>query len=427
MNERRSLFSDYGGDYASYYRNSGTVIPNIVVVLNDFSGFAEQYEDFQDDFTVLSRDGVKYGIYFAVSATGTNAIRYRTQQNFRVVMTLQLNDATDYSIIVGKTDGLIPSAYKGRGLVAMDRVYEFQTAYAMDSANLRETIIEFCDGLAKNSDSFAKSVPILPDTVDCDFVGDYIRDISRVPVGVEKSSLNISFVNLTNKVVLPVVAQELPEMINFAEELSVLLSEIANTTVIDPEEFIYKEELSVVNMDFDEVVKDVFAEMVERHNSYKDGRMEKEVLAGFDDRIYVILGYKRFYEKLSADSKDKLNVLLEKAEEIYKIHFVIFDTASQLQRQIVKDFFIKFTKNLQKRCQKHRMAPDTSFDRLHFSVQQVFAEIRIVWQLVDIWLPAPLDFGQFQRVGCFQCMIVARHIQNIHSNIIQTPAAEIGG
>ena len=73
------------------------------------------------------------------------------------------------------------------------------------------------------------------------------------------------------------------------------------------------------------------------------------------------------------------------------------------------------------------MAPDTSFDRLHFSVQQFFAEIRIVWQLVDIWLPTPLDFGQFQRVGCFQCMIVARHIQNIHSNIIQTPAAEIGG
>ena len=98
-----------------------------------------------------------------------------------------------------------------------------------------------------------------------------------------------------------------------------------------------------------------------------------------------------------------------------------------IQRQIVKDFFIKFTKNLQKRCQKHCMAPDTSFDRLHFSVQQVFAEIRIVWQLVDIWLPTPLDFGQFQRIGCFQCMIVARHIQNIRSNIVQTPAAEIGG
>ena len=81
-----------------------------------------------------------------------------------------------------------------------------------------------------------------------------------------------------------------------------------------------------------------------------------------------------------------------------------------IQRQIVKDFLIKFTKNLQKRCQKHCMAPDTSFDRLHFSVQQVFAEIRIVWQLVDIWLPAPLDFRQFQRIGFLQCMIVACHI-----------------
>ena len=40
---------------------------------------------------------------------------------------------------------------------------------------------------------------------------------------------------------------------------------------------------------------------------------------------------------------------------------------------------------------------------------------------------AKVDFGQFQRIGCFQRVIVARHIQNIHSNIIQTPAAEIGG
>ena len=90
--------------------------------------------------------------------------------------------------------------------------------------------------------------------------------------------------------------------------------------------------------------------------------------------------------------------------------YYIKQNVSLRQRQIVKDFLIKFTKNLQKRCQKHCMAPDTSFDRLHFSVQQVFAEIRIVWQLVDIWLPAPLDFGQFQRIGFLQCMIVACHI-----------------
>ena len=79
-----------------------------------------------------------------------------------------------------------------------------------------------------------------------------------------------------------------------------------------------------------------------------------------------------------------MNALSDK--QIEKAYFVSPETSCQ-------GLFNQIHKNPQKRCQKHRMAPDTSFDRLHFSVQQVFAEIRIVWQLVDIWLPAPLDFG----------------------------------
>ena len=92
------------------------------------------------------------------------------------------------------------------------------------------------------------------------------------------------------------------------------------------------------------------------------------------------------------------------APQEIRIDFAVFPETN------CQGLFNQIHKNLQKRCQKHRMAPDTSFDRLHFSVQQVFAEIRIVWQLVDIWLPAPLDFGQFQRIGFLQCMIVACHI-----------------
>ena len=103
-----------------------------------------------------------------------------------------------------------------------------------------------------------------------------------------------------------------------------------------------------------------------------------------------------------------VKILMKGAKAIGKTAVILIIWIAQ--RQIVKDFLIKFTKNPQKRCQKHCTAPDTSFDRLHFSVQQVFAEIRIVWQLVDIWLPAPLDFDQFQRIGCFQRVIVARHI-----------------
>ncbi len=58
---------------------------------------------------------------------------------------------------------------------------------------------------------------------------------------------------------------------------------------------------------------------------------------------------------------------------------VVIDLAVLARDILSRTYLIKFTKNPQKRCQKHCMAPDTSFDRLHFSIQQVFAEIRVVW------------------------------------------------
>ena len=64
---------------------------------------------------------------------------------------------------------------------------------------------------------------------------------------------------------------------------------------------------------------------------------------------------------------DMMFQLSDNEVEYLRSHFVTANISSKSQRQIVKDFLIKFTKNLQKRCQKHCMAPDTSFDRLHFS------------------------------------------------------------
>ncbi|MGN0179454.1 MAG: FtsK/SpoIIIE domain-containing protein [Monoglobaceae bacterium] len=341
MNSRRGLFSDYGGDYAGYCKNSGRIVPNIVVVLNNYAGFVEQYEDLQDDFSLLSRDGVKYGIYFIVSASNTNAVRYRTQQNFKIMMTMQLNDPTDYSIIVGKTDGLIPSNYKGRGLVSLDRVYEFQTAYCHNCQSIQDFVISFCNDLEKRADSFAKRIPILPQVVDCVFVKNYIQNLSKIPVGVEKNSLNISLINILNRVIMPVVAQDISDMISFVEEFSKVLSEISDTTIIDPESLVCNDELSTVATGFDDIVRKIFDEMVERHNKYIDSAMDKKSLQSYDEKVYVVFGYKGLCEKLSADSKDKLNVLLEKAEDFYKIHFVLFDSVNQMMSQNYNTWYKK--------------------------------------------------------------------------------------
>lgn len=332
MEKRKGLFSEFGGDYAGYCRNSGKTVPNIVVLLNNYSGFSEQFEDLQESFTLLTRDGVKYGIYFAVTAANTNAVRYKTQQNFKMMLTMQLNDATDYSLVVGKTDGLIPSKYKGRGLVSLDRVYEFQTAYCKDVDDIQDYLRTYCFDLREKSETFAKPIPVLPNTVDVEYVKPTIKDIKNIPVGVNKKSLNIASVNLANKVVFPVVAQEIYEAANFTEELIRVLALTTETIVVDVEQLFGEQNfgVSIVNGNYEKFVQNLFSEMAERNNTYKDAKMDISSLDKYDERVYVFVGFKRMCEQLTADGKEKLGLLLEKAESFYKLHFVIVESLTQL-------------------------------------------------------------------------------------------------
>lgn len=332
MEERRNLFSSYGGDYANYCKNSGKTVSNIVVVLNNFSGFAEQMEDYQDEFALLSRDGVKYGIYFVVTASNTNAVRYRVQQNFRMQLTMQLNDATDYVMIVGKNDGVLPSKFKGRGLVALDRVYEFQTAFCTDEPDTQEFIRRYCKSLAGQTATTAKPIPILPTTVNMEFVERKIGTTASIPVGVAKSSLEIAQFNLEKKVVLPVLAQYLYEAAGFVEELVPIIGRCCSVTLVDAEKQLQGCDAFATEASFENIVAEMFAQMVERNNRYKDANLDTAVLDDYDERCYVIFGIKRFFEQLSEDGKDKLATLLIKADPLYKIRFVLCDSAAQLKQ-----------------------------------------------------------------------------------------------
>ncbi len=325
IEHRKSLFAPFGGDYQSYCKAVGEPLPNIVVALNNFSGFAEQYEDLLEDFTILTRDCIKYGIYFAVTAGSTNAVRYKIQQNFKMMLTMQLNDATDYSLIVGRTDGLIPAKHKGRGLVSLDKPYEFQTAYCADVSDPLEYIRTFCNDLASKSDTFAKEIPVLPEVVDIEFMEKRITTLKAVPVGVAKQSLEIVTFNLGNKVIMPVVAQEIEQCTAFALAFSEIMAKIGHTSILDVEKL-----LGAESENAEEFVVSIFNEMVLRNNTYKDANLDATSLDAFEEQSYMIVGFKKLFDQLSKDGQDKLRTLLEKAEPIYKMHFVIVESVSNL-------------------------------------------------------------------------------------------------
>lgn len=331
IDKRKALFSEFGGDYASYCKNSDSKVPNIVVMINNYSGFAEQYEDLQDVFTLLTRDGVKYGIYFIVTAGNTSAVRYKTQQNFKIMLTMQLNDATDYPIIVGKTDGLLPSRYKGRGLVALDRVYEFQTAYCKAVDDTQSYLRSYCEQLRKNAEFYAKPIPILPKNVNIDYVRSSINGLEEVPIGVNKKTLGIVNVNIKNRVIYPIAAQEIGEVANFMAELIKVLVMISDTYVIDCEQLFAGENFGAVSItnNYESFVQALFSEMVKRNNDYKEAELDMSVLNKYDERVYVFIGFKKLYDQLTSDGKEKLALLIEKAESFYKLHFVIAESVAQ--------------------------------------------------------------------------------------------------
>lgn len=335
IEDRRSRFADYGGDYTGYCRRGEEPVPNIVVVLNNYSAFAEQHEALLEEFAVLTRDATKYGIFFVITTSSVNAVRYKIQQNFKTVMTMQLNDASDYVMVVGRTEGLVPAKYKGRGLVVLDRLYEFQTAYCTKAEDVGDAVRRFCESMAAASDKRAAGVPVLSETVDAAFVAPYIRTLREVPVGVAKDSLEIVTVNLAGRVVLPVVAQDAEECGGFISAFGTVLSRCVDVVRIHAE----TETSGPREFDAEATVLTMFREMVKRNNLYKDAGLDESVLEPFVPRVYVIFGLTRFMELLSEDGKDKLKTLLEKAEPIYKLHFVLCDSAAKLNAYAYEAWF----------------------------------------------------------------------------------------
>ncbi len=330
ISRRRMLFSEYGGDYANYCANSGQTLPNIVVVINNYAGFAELYEDLQEELTILTRDCTKLGIFFVLSASAVSAVRYKLQQNFKLMLTMQLNDAMDYSMIVGKTEGLIPSNCKGRGLINMGRVFEFQTAYCCEVESIQSQVKELSKELASNTQLRAKRIPVLPEVVDAEYLSDYTSDISNIPYGVCKNSLDLATINLRNRVIYPIIAQNSEDLQNFATAFVKLLSSISDVTLVDVMRLLTANDIECEKVvgDYEQFVVSLFGEMVNRHNTYVESDFDVTSLEQFEEKVFVIIGSKRLFEQLSEDGKDKLSVLLEKAQTDYKLRFIFMDNSA---------------------------------------------------------------------------------------------------
>lgn len=334
IESRKRMFSEYGGDIQSYLRNAKEPIANILVVINNYTGLNEAYEDVEEKLIYLMRDGTKYGIYFCMTVNGTNGIRYRASQNFSQILTMQLNDPTDYPVVMGKTEGIIPAKHKGRGLVRLDRVYEFQTAYSF-AEDEQDNLRDFCKKLAADARVRAREIPILPDEVSAEVMRRYVSDLQSVPVGIGKEKLDVLTIPLLREYLYMVTSQERALAVRTAGALAQLCAWVPDVAVEvwDVEREFRSDAWDNVTVRYEKIeefVAQTFSEVVERNNVYKDSGMDLSVLEHYPRKVIVVCGLERLFSVLSDDGKDKLRVFWERGQSAYKIHFIIADDVKQM-------------------------------------------------------------------------------------------------
>jgi len=236
LKERKKLFIEYGGDYRSYAKQAEDPRPALVVMINGYSGFAETYEQGEEWLGALTREGVKYGIYFVITAQTPNAVRYNLQQNFGQHIALSLIDSSDYMALFGRLEGLLPEQTPGRGLYKNeDGIFEFQTALISEElADSTRATRQFCIELAKDAaqQKGAPAVPSLPEKVTSEFLystGERFED-GIIPIGVAKESLKVVCWDFAGPKATLVMSRGNEHQV-FAEELAAMAADRGMTVL----------------------------------------------------------------------------------------------------------------------------------------------------------------------------------------------------
>jgi len=128
LEDRRRLISNLGLSSYSAYRESGyRDIPQIVILIDDYSAFKMSFPGEEEKISNICRDGVSLGISVVVTSKQLSCIGYKMMTYFSEKIALHCNDRSQYMSLIDRCK-IVPDETAGRGVMTIGTdVYEFQT------------------------------------------------------------------------------------------------------------------------------------------------------------------------------------------------------------------------------------------------------------------------------------------------------------
>ncbi|MBQ3307211.1 MAG: type VII secretion protein EssC [Bacilli bacterium] len=334
LEERKKIFTDYNGSFDFYLNHGGKQIPLIVVVINNVEAFFETYEQYEEIIGQMTRDCLKYGVVFIFSTNGPNTVRYKLRQNFRQNVVLQFNDPMDYSSVIPGVRKKEPSKVYGRGLISLDGIFEFQTAYAYKEEKMTDYIKVICEKLNKICTYNAQKIPILPETVTQEYVSDYLGKINSVPVGVEKDTLNIATIDLNNRFMFNITGEDVTSEPGFLRGFIKVLTKLNNTEciVFDPNDVLMDFSAEKVTVSKDDCTQSKDKLLAE----YNNNDPNKTVYG-------IIINVQTLLNKMDAASKADFTTLIINSKDKGNIRYIIVDSIEVIKSISFENWYKGFS------------------------------------------------------------------------------------
>ena len=341
LEERKNLFVDYNGDYDFYCQHSGKTLPMIITIINNYDSYFESYESFDESFTILTREGSKYGIVFIVTANTVNSLRYRLKQNFKQNVVLQFNDPGDYSSVLGSVDKKYPSKIYGRGIISRDAVYEFQTAYPYQHEKMNEYIRILSKKMGEAfGDNRAKKVPILPKVVTVKDLQPLFGNMETIPVGIYRESLNIASLNCSKNYSSVISSNDITEYKGFVNNMYNIFKQVPNNNVIVVDVYeMFDQVEGLINKGFETALDPILEDMSNQFVKFRDSNYDKNVLNGINKTTLMFVGITDLLSRLSPEKKNELVTAISTIKDLGTYHIVLVDSSDKLKQQLYENWY----------------------------------------------------------------------------------------
>ena len=333
LNRRKKIMSEYNGSYEYFIKESSEKLETIVLIINQYEAFLENFEGENEKLYALTRECANYGIYVILTMTNIMALKVKIKQNFGNTIVLKLANKDDYSYVLDFNCKLRPVSAPGRGIVRIqNQNYEFQTARVYEDNELNEKVKELGNYLIEKYGNGASKIRTLPEYVSYRLLEPYINNLKSIPIGINKDNLKLRKYDFLTDVVNPIIVPYFDEARPFVNGISKIINSVINTEfyILDSVNCIENKDnyLYYYANNFDEL----FERFTKIVNSFKMKHDNGENLSRYKNYCILIVGLQKVIDDIN--NSDKIIEMVEECKTIGKISFLVVDSIDKLKNII---------------------------------------------------------------------------------------------